>query len=93
MRVGGNFFLFLFSFFKGWGDGFTSYFSILCQGFITHSMLLLFTNGLSSLNAFVKNQMGTLCILNDTFASVTFIFLFPASRIFFLGVGGPGEGG
>lgn len=86
-------FFFSFSFFKGWGDGFTSYFSILCQGFITHSMLLLFTNGLSSLNAFVKNQMGTLCILNDTFASVTFIFLFPASRIFFLGVGGPGEGG
>lgn len=76
-------FFFSFSFFKGWGDGFTSYFSILCQGFITHSMLLLFTNGLSSLNAFVKNQMGTLCILNDTFATVTFIFLFSASRIFF----------
>lgn len=83
-------FFFSFSFFKGWGDGFTSYFSILCQGFITHSMLLLFTNGLSSLNAFVKNQMGTLCILNDTFATVTFIFLFSASRFFFFwgGVGG-----
>lgn len=88
MRVGGNFFFFSFSFFKGWGDGFTSYFSILCQGFITHSLLLLFTNGLSSLNAFVKNQMGTLCILNDTFATVTFIFLFSASNFFFLIFGG-----
>lgn len=85
-------FFFSFSFFKGWGDGFTSYFSILCQGFITHGMLLLFTNGLSSLNAFVKNQMGTLGTLNDTFATVTFIFLFSASRIFFYFWGRAGGG-